>query len=45
MKKIRIIKENEMQYAIYIDSELYTRVGAMCTAQNIQKNLNFLYAI
>lgn len=43
MKKIKIVKENEMQYAIYIDNDLYIRVGARCTAENIQKNLNFIY--
>ena len=42
MKKIKIIKENEMQYAIYIDNEIYTRCGAECTALKIKKNLEFV---
>lgn len=43
MKRIKIVKENEMQYAIYIDMDLYTRVGTRYTAEKIQKNLNLIY--
>lgn len=45
MKEIKIVKENEMQYAIYIDNEIYTRCGALCTAEKIKKNLDFIYNI
>lgn len=43
MKKIKIVKENEMQYAVYIDNEIYTRVGARYSAEQLEKNLNFIY--
>ena len=45
MKEIKIIKENEMQYAIYIDGEIHTRCGAYCTAEKTKKNLEFIYNI
>lgn len=41
--KFRIVKENEMQYAVYMNNELYTRCGAFCTAEKIVKNLNFIF--
>lgn len=43
MTKITIVKENAMQYAIYIGNDLYTRCGTMFTAEKIRKELNFLY--
>lgn len=42
MKKIKIVKENEMQYAVYINNEIYTRCGAFSTAENIKRNLEFI---
>lgn len=45
MKNIKIIKENEIQYAIYINDELYTRVGCLYNAKQIKKNLDFIYNI
>lgn len=43
--EITIVKENEMQYAIYIGNEIYTRTGAMFTAKKIQKELDFIYNV
>lgn len=37
--KIEIIKENEMQHAIYINNEPYIRCGAFCTAEKIVKEI------
>lgn len=42
-KEIEIVKENEMQYAIYINGVLYTRTGSMYIANQIKKNLEFIY--
>lgn len=45
MKKIEIVKENHMQYAILIDGKIHTRCGAYCTAKKIKRNLDFVFNI
>lgn len=42
-KEITIIKENENQYAVYINRIIYTRTGTMFSAIQIKKNLEFIY--
>lgn len=42
-KDIIIVKENEMQYDIYINGVIYTRTTSMYIANQIKKNLEFIY--